>query len=560
MGSRHSRPSGSQPAGPAGQPGAPSTATRPGQGRGSSRRARRSVRLTAYMTAVSAAGLGLLGALATRADADPALRQPDVFWVFTASVLVVRLLPVPVRRRHREDRDLAAASGAFALALALGWGAAAGALALAAGGAAAGLVLRATPLRTAFALGRATLALVAAEGLYRVLGGGPGLAVADLPAWAAAASGFLAVDALAEAGLAVAAGRRPAAAPSGWVPTARPPAWAAATLLAATPVMLAAARHTGLLVPLLLLPTAALWLACRDAAVAERRRASAEAAVAAARAAAAEQDRLLDADEALIHQLEEHSRRQGDLLATVSHELRTPLTAVLGSLATLTRRGQQLSQAEREAFLDLATRQGERLKRLVEQLLLDARVEQATASAMPADALVEAGELVRQAAWTARLCHPDRDIRVAVAGLLPVRAAADAILAVLGNLVDNAAKYSPKDTPIRLEGAALGDVVVLAVEDLGPGVPAGDQERIFQRFIQLEAGAANRAGGVGLGLHIARELARAQGGDLVVAATADGVGARFELRLRFADDQLTLAGLTAGRSDRTVPAPVGAHR
>jgi signal transduction histidine kinase len=541
-------------------------------------RARSSLRLTAYLTAVSLAGLTVLGVLVARDGAAVALRRPAVFWLFAASILAVRLLPVPVRLRHREDRHLAAASGAFALALALGWGAAAGALALAVGAAAAGLVQRATPLRTAFALGRAMLALAAADGLYQLLGGGSRLAAADLPAWALAAAAFLAVDALAEAGLALAGGRRPAglvahrrhgAGPPArrhlaWPPRRRPgpPAWAPPALLATTPAMLAAARHTSLLVLLLLPPTAALWLACRDAALAERRRAAAEAAVATARAAAAEQDRLLGAEEALIRRFAERDRRHGDLLATVSHELRTPLTAVLGSLATLTRRGQQLSPAEREAFLDVATRQGERLKRLVEQLLLDARVEQAAGPGpppgLPEEPLAQAGELLRQAAWTAQLCHPDRDVRVAVAGVLPVRAAADAVLAVLGNLVDNAAKYSPRGEPIRLEASAVGEEVVLAVEDSGPGVPAGERERIFQRFIQLEAGTANRAGGVGLGLHIARELARAQGGDLVLATAASGTGARFELRLPRVGEPPAVLQLPAERPGRGAPAAVGA--
>jgi signal transduction histidine kinase len=546
-------------------------------------RARSSLRLTAYLTAVAAAGLALLGVLVAHGGAGVALRRPAVFWLFAASILAVRLLPVPVRRRHREDRDLAAASGAFALTLALGWGAAAGALALAIGALAAGLVQRATPLRTAFALGRGTLALGAAVGLYRLLGGGSELAAADLPAWALAAAAFLLVDALAEAGLAVAAWRRPAGggppasrgaagtagrrrigAPAWrwrWLHGGGPPAWAALALLAAVPAMLAAARHASLLVSLLLAPTAALWLACRDAAVAERRRAAAAAAVVASRAAAAEQDRLLGAEEGLVRQLEERERRQAELLATVSHELRTPLTAVLGSLATLTRRGHQLSPAEREAFLDVATRQGERLKRLVEQLLLEVRVEQAGQGASE-DSLVEAGELVRQAAWTAQLCHPDREVRVDVAGVLPVRAAADAILAVLGNLVDNAAKYSPRGEAIRLEAATVGDAVVIAVQDAGPGVPAGERERIFQRFIQLEAGTANRAGGVGLGLHIARELARAQGGDLVIAeaggprAASGATGARFELRLPRVGDLPAAAGTPAGRPGRRPAAAV----
>jgi two-component system OmpR family sensor kinase len=150
---------------------------------------------------------------------------------------------------------------------------------------------------------------------------------------------------------------------------------------------------------------------------------------------------------------------------------------------------------------------------------------------------------------------------VAVDGVLPVRAAADAILAVLGNLVDNAAKYSPRGEPIRMEASAAGDAVVLAVCDAGPGVPASERERIFQRYIQLDAGTANRAGGVGLGLHIARELARAQGGDLVVAGAGGpgqaAGGARFELRLPHVDP-LAMVEPPPDRPGRSAPAPVGA--
>src|SRR5919201_1663748 len=111
--------------------------------------------LTAYLTVLSLAGLAVLGLLVARGGAAVALRRPALFWLFTASILAVRLLPVPVPRRHREDRDLAAAS----------------------------------------------LAQGAAAGPYGLWGGGPGRATADLPAWALAAAAFLTVDALCEAGL-----------------------------------------------------------------------------------------------------------------------------------------------------------------------------------------------------------------------------------------------------------------------------------------------------------------------------------------------------------------------
>ncbi|HYT25103.1 MAG TPA: ATP-binding protein, partial [Actinomycetota bacterium] len=97
---------------------------------------------------------------------------------------------------------------------------------------------------------------------------------------------------------------------------------------------------------------------------------------------------------------------------------------------------------------------------------------------------------------------------------------------------DNAAKYAPAGVPVWVDALRDGSLVVLAVEDGGPGVPTAERERIFDRFGKLDANAVRRAGGVGLGLYIARRLARAEGGDLLlVEPTRPDAGARFELRL-----------------------------
>ena len=93
-----------------------------------------------------------------------------------------------------------------------------------------------------------------------------------------------------------------------------------------------------------------------------------------------------------------------------------------------------------------------------------------------------------------------------------------------------------RPTPIRLSANRFGPLAVLAVEDTGPGVPRAERDRIFERFTQLDSGATRRAGGVGLGLYIARQLANAQGGELLLAdPTPPGQGARFELRLPMAE-------------------------
>jgi signal transduction histidine kinase len=84
---------------------------------------------------------------------------------------------------------------------------------------------------------------------------------------------------------------------------------------------------------------------------------------------------------------------------------------------------------------------------------------------------------------------------------------------------------------VRLSGNREGAEAVLAVEDAGPGIPEAERQRIFDRFTQLERQSPRRAGGVGLGLYIARQLARSQDGDLLVVEPAGGNGARFELHL-----------------------------
>jgi len=331
-------------------------------------------------------------------------------------------------------------------------------------------------------------------------------------------------------------------------------------LLAMAPVAVVAARSSALLALLLLLPVLAVCLACRRAVDADARRASAEAATAAARVLAAEQRHLVEAERALVRQLQENDRLKADLLATVSHELRTPLTAILGTLTTLAGSDHQLTQAERQEFLGIASRQGERLKCLIEQLLLASRLEEA-ADAAEARPRVEAGELVRQTGRTAQLCYPDRDIDIAVpASPLPVRAAPDAVTQVVANLLDNAAKYSPAGTPIQLEAVSASDLVVIAVTDAGAGVPPVDRDRIFERFTQLDAGASRRAGGIGLGLWIARQLARAQGGELLVGEAAAGTGARFELRLPRAEGAQAPAESHARGYPRVGSSPVAASR
>src|SRR6266511_3944709 len=316
--------------------------------------------------------------------------------------------------------------------------------------------------------------------------------------------------------------------------------WTSALLLGLAPAIVVVAERRLPLTPLLLLPVAAVHLAARATLQAERAHELAERERARAQAAA----------EAM--------------LATVSHELRAPLTVVLGSLDTLTTRDGALDAEQRRELVAMAGRQGERLKRLVEQLLEAARLEQAELG--PASvSVIDAVKVARKAERATELGHPGRKVRLDAGRALPVLAAPETLLQVLTNLLDNAAKYSPAGTPIRLQARRRGGQAVIAVIDAGPGIPPGQRERIFERFTQLESSDGRRGEGAGLGLYIARKLARSLGGDLVLCEPSPSTpGTRFELRLPLADERPARVSEHEPDGDRSPRAlaggPVGSAR
>jgi len=219
-----------------------------------------------------------------------------------------------------------------------------------------------------------------------------------------------------------------------------------------------------------------------------------------------------------------------ELLAVVAHELRRPLTALLGAIATLQQRGQTLSVFQQQELLGMAGRQGEQLQRLLEQLLVAAGLDRGRAR-LARRSLVDAAALAHEAGRAARLAHPHHRIAIEVAGPLLVRVDPLAVSRILGNLLDNAATYSPQGAPIRLSTIQDGVHAVLAVQDAGPGIPPDQHDRVFERYTQGDQPASSPGGGLGLGLYISRQLARANQGELRLTDPLHGRGARFELRL-----------------------------
>ena len=234
----------------------------------------------------------------------------------------------------------------------------------------------------------------------------------------------------------------------------------------------------------------------------------------------------------MLSQLEESYQQiahalqvQRDFVADVSHELRTPLTTIRGNLALL-ERVPALPQAEQEDILHDLIGESERLSRLVHNLLTLTRADAGRKLTLEP---VDVGPLVEETLRQARILAPARDIAQDGSwppGLL-AHANEDALKQVLLILLDNAIKHTA--SPIRVSLADNDAHVTIRVQDHGPGMPAGLQRRIFDRFYRGDA--SRTTPGFGLGLAIARALVEAQQGTITVESEV-GKGSAFAVSLR----------------------------
>jgi two-component system sensor histidine kinase KdpD len=221
----------------------------------------------------------------------------------------------------------------------------------------------------------------------------------------------------------------------------------------------------------------------------------------------------------------ESEKLRNSLLAAVSHDLRTPLAAVVGLAETLNASA-SLPPEQRE-LANSIVEQAMRMRALVTNLLEMARIEagevQVNAQWQPVEELIG----TTLSAWHLELTDRPVDVAFDDAAALVF---ADAVLVdrILSNLLENALRYTPEKTPIRITASTNGRHCRLAIEDSGNGLHTADTERIFAKFVR--GNAESSVTGIGLGLTIARALARAQGGELTLDPSYTQ-GARFVLDL-----------------------------
>jgi signal transduction histidine kinase len=220
---------------------------------------------------------------------------------------------------------------------------------------------------------------------------------------------------------------------------------------------------------------------------------------------------------------------QSDFVATISHELRTPLAAVYGAAMTLQQRSEQLAEEQRERLLAVVYDEAARLGRIIDDVLWVSRLDSGQVAfeiedcdpRSIAESVIEAASVSLPAALSLEL-EAEPDLTIAIDP--------DKMRQVLSNLVDNAVKYSPDGGRIRVTIVPNGRYLRFGVEDEGLGIPAAEQQRIFEKFYRLDPNQTRGVGGTGLGLYVSSELVRRMNGRLWVESR-EGEGSRFYVDL-----------------------------
>lgn len=252
----------------------------------------------------------------------------------------------------------------------------------------------------------------------------------------------------------------------------------------------------------------------------------------------------------------EADQLKSDFVATVSHELRTPLTPLKGLLQSLEQGLIEDTPETRREYHAIMLRQADRLERLVNDLLDVSRID---AGGIEIDGQpVEIGAALEREIREAGSLPDAREVRFERADA-PVWVRVDLFRLgqIVSNLLSNAFKYSPAGAAVVVRLEKEEDRVIVSVRDVGGGIALAEQERIFERFYRADGALTRSKGGFGLGLYIARRLAEAMGGNLVLSSHS-GEGCTFSLILPLLPlDSLEQgeAALGASRRARVQPIP-----
>ncbi|MDJ0976089.1 MAG: ATP-binding protein [Planctomycetota bacterium] len=223
-------------------------------------------------------------------------------------------------------------------------------------------------------------------------------------------------------------------------------------------------------------------------------------------------------------------RVRRDFVANASHELKTPIAAIRGLLETILEDAEMDPETER-SFLGRAHRQTGRLSELIEEMLALSRLEER--ADMAQSQRLDLREAIAEATETMLPLAAERGVMIernVPDAPVFVMGTGESLQRIVGNLLENAVKFTNENTSVHVRLAKNGAGVQLEIQDEGPGIPARERERIFERFYRVDRGRSRDVGGTGLGLAIVKHLVLRLGGDVEVEGDP-GEGSLFRVRL-----------------------------
>jgi two-component system sensor histidine kinase KdpD len=224
----------------------------------------------------------------------------------------------------------------------------------------------------------------------------------------------------------------------------------------------------------------------------------------------------------------ESERLRTALLSSLSHDLRTPLAGIEGAASSLLESGQELERPAQEDLARDILAESRRMNRLVGNLLDMVRVESGTLAVRKEWLPLE--EPVGVALLRLEEKLDGRRVDVRLPEDLPFVPMDELLIEqVLINLLENASRYTPSGTPVTISARSIGTAVEVEISDRGPGIPAGQEEAVFQKFYRGTTQGSSATNGAGLGLAICRGIIRAHGGTIRAVPADSGAVFRFTL-------------------------------